>query len=78
LTAFAPPGRQLWEHNLNAIGGNSGLECSKRHHWQFKFRDGKIVEVLEYLDTLAVWKAFGTPDQKVVAKAATEAKTKAA
>jgi hypothetical protein len=38
----------------------------------FKFRDDKIVEILEYLDILAVWKAFGTPEQRAIAEASTE------
>ena len=42
------------------------------YHWLFKFRDDKIVEILEYLDILAVWKAFGTPEQRAIAEASTE------
>jgi uncharacterized protein len=53
---------------LKAGGG-----YDQTYHWLFRFREGKIVEILEYLDILAVWKAFGTPDQKAIAKAATEA-----
>jgi uncharacterized protein len=49
-----------------------GGSYDQTYHWLFKFRDEKIVEILEYLDILEVWKAFGTPDQKAVAKAATE------
>jgi ketosteroid isomerase-like protein len=56
----------------------SGGSYDQTYHWLFKFRDDKIVEILEYLDILAVWKAFGTPDQKAIAKDATEAKTTAA
>jgi ketosteroid isomerase-like protein len=56
----------------------SGGSYDQTYHWLFKFRDDKIIEVLEYVDILAVWKAFGTPDQKAIAKAATEAKTRAA
>jgi len=48
------------------------------YHWLFKLRDDKIVEVLEYIDILSVWKAFGTPEQKAIAKAATEGNTKMA
>jgi hypothetical protein len=55
-----------------------GGSYDQTYHWLFKFRDEKIVEILEYLDILEVWKAFGTPDQKAIAKAATEAKTEAA
>jgi uncharacterized protein len=55
----------------------SGGSYDQTYHWLFKFRDDKIVEILEYLDILAVWKAFGTPDQKAIAKAATEATTDA-
>jgi ketosteroid isomerase-like protein len=51
----------------------TGGTYDQGYHWLFKFRDDKVVEVLEYCDILAVWKAFGTPDQKAVAKAATEA-----
>lgn len=56
----------------------SGGSYDQTYHWLFKFRDDKIVEILEYIDILAVWKAFGTPDQKAIAKAATESKTNAA
>jgi ketosteroid isomerase-like protein len=56
----------------------SGGSYDQTYHWLFKLRDDKIVEVLEYVDILAVWKAFGTPDQKAIAKSATEAKTRAA
>jgi ketosteroid isomerase-like protein len=56
----------------------SGGNYEQTYHWLFKFRDEKIVEILEYLDILSVWKVFGTPEQKAIAKAATEAKTKAA
>ena len=28
-----------------------------------------IVEILEYLDILQVWKTFGSPEQKAIAKA---------
>ena len=50
----------------------SGGSYDQTYHWLFKFRDDEIVEVLECCDILAVWKAFGTPDQKAIAKAATE------
>ena len=50
----------------------SGGSYDQSYHWLFKFRDEKVVEVLEFVDILAVWKAFGTPDQKAIAKAATE------
>src|SRR5450432_4229725 len=56
----------------------SGGSYDQTYHWLFKFRDDKIVKVLEYVDILQVWKAFGTPEQKAIAKAATEAKSKAA
>ena len=56
----------------------TGGSYDQTYHWLFKFRDDKIVEVLEYVDILAVWKAFGTPDQKAMAKASTEASTDAA
>jgi uncharacterized protein len=55
---------------------NSGGSYDQTYHWLFKFRDDKIVEVLEYVDILAVWKAFGTPDQMAMAKAATATKAK--
>jgi ketosteroid isomerase-like protein len=51
----------------------SGGSYDQTYHWLFKFRDDKIVEILEYLDILAVWKAFGAPDQKAMAEAATQA-----
>jgi uncharacterized protein len=50
----------------------SGGSYDQTYHWLFKFRDDKVVEVLEYVDILAVWKTFGTPEQKAIAKAATE------
>jgi ketosteroid isomerase-like protein len=50
----------------------SGGSYDQTYHWLFKFRDDKIVEILEYLDILAVWKTFGSPEQKAIAKAATE------
>jgi ketosteroid isomerase-like protein len=53
----------------------AGGRYDQTYHWLFKFRDDKIVEILEYLDILQVWKTFGTPDQKAIAKAATEPKT---
>src|SRR5476651_1926730 len=56
----------------------SGGSYDQTYHWLFKFRDDKIVEILEFVDILAVWKAFGTLEQKAIAKAATEAKTNAA
>jgi ketosteroid isomerase-like protein len=52
----------------------TGGSYDQTYHWLFKLRDDKIVEILEFVDILAVWKAFGTPDQKAIAKAATEAK----
>jgi uncharacterized protein len=50
----------------------SGGSYDQTYHWLFTFRDDTIVEILEYLDILAVWKAFGTPDQKAIATTATE------
>ena len=50
----------------------SGDNYEQTYHWLFKFRNDKIVEILEYIDILAVWKAFGTPEQKAIARAATE------
>jgi ketosteroid isomerase-like protein len=50
----------------------SGGSYDQTYHWLFKFRDDKIVEILEYIDILEVWKAFGTPEQKVMAIASTE------
>jgi ketosteroid isomerase-like protein len=50
----------------------AGGSYDQTYHWLFKFRDDKIVQVLEYLDGLAVWKSFGTPEQKAIARAATE------
>jgi ketosteroid isomerase-like protein len=54
----------------------AGGSYDQTYHWLFRFRDDKIVEILEYLDILQVWKTFGTPDQKAIAKAATEPKAK--
>jgi uncharacterized protein len=56
----------------------SGGSYDQTYHWLFKFRDDQIVAILEYIDILAVWKTFGTPEQKAIATAATEAETKAA
>jgi uncharacterized protein len=56
----------------------SGGSYDQTYHWLFKFRDDKILEILEYIDILAVWKTFGTPDQKAIAMASTEAKLNAA
>jgi uncharacterized protein len=56
----------------------SGGSYDQTYHWLFKFRDDKILEILEYIDILAVWKTFGTPEQKAIARASTEAKIKAA
>jgi uncharacterized protein len=50
----------------------AGGSYDQTYHWLFKFRDDKIVEILEYIDILAVWKAFGTPEQRAIAKASTE------
>ena len=50
----------------------AGGSYDQTYHWLFKFRDDKIVQILEYIDILAVWKAFGTPEQKAIAKASTE------
>jgi uncharacterized protein len=49
----------------------AGGSYDQTYHWLFKFRDGAIVEILEYLDILQVWKTFGTPEQKAMAEAAT-------
>jgi uncharacterized protein len=51
----------------------SGGSYDQTYHWLFKFRDDKIVEILEYLDILQVWKTFGTAEQKAIATAATAA-----
>jgi ketosteroid isomerase-like protein len=56
----------------------SGGSYNQTYHWLFKFRDDKIVEVLEFVDILAVWKAFGTTDQQAIAYASTEARPDAA
>jgi len=50
----------------------SGGSYDQTYHWLFKFRDDLIVEILEYLDILQVWKTFGSPEQKAIAKASTE------
>jgi uncharacterized protein len=47
----------------------SGGSYDQTYHWLFKFRDDKIVEILEYLDILQVWKTIGTPEQKAMATA---------
>jgi ketosteroid isomerase-like protein len=50
----------------------SGGSYDQTYHWLFKFRDDKIVAILEYIDILEVWKSFGTDEQKAMATAATE------
>jgi uncharacterized protein len=50
----------------------SGGSYDQTYHWLFKFRDEMIVEILEYLDILQVWKTFGSPEQRAIAKASTE------
>ena len=50
----------------------SGGSYDQTYHWLFKFRDDMIVEILEYLDILQVWKTFGSPEQKAIAEASTE------
>jgi ketosteroid isomerase-like protein len=50
----------------------AGGTYDQTYHWLFKFRDGMIVEILEYIDILQVWKTFGTPEQKAIAIASTE------
>jgi len=52
-----------------------GGSYEQTYHWLFRFRDDKIVEILEYIDILQVWKAFGTPEQKALAKTSTESKS---
>jgi uncharacterized protein len=49
----------------------TGGTYDQTYHWLFRFRDDEIVEILEYLDILAVWKAFGTPEQQAIARAST-------
>ncbi|WP_433556082.1 nuclear transport factor 2 family protein [Pseudonocardia xinjiangensis] len=49
----------------------SGGTYDNVYHWLFTLREGKIVYVKEFFDTLAVWKAFGTPEQAAAAEAAT-------
>jgi uncharacterized protein len=56
----------------------SGGSYDQTYHWLFRFKDDQIVEILEYLDILQVWKTFGTPEQQALAKAATEADSSAA
>jgi hypothetical protein len=43
-----------------------------------RVHDDQIVEILEYLDIVEVWKAFGPTDQKAIAKATTEVQDDAA
>jgi uncharacterized protein len=50
----------------------AGGSYDQTYHWLFRFRGDQIVEVLEYVDILAVWKTFGTPEQKAIAEASTE------
>jgi ketosteroid isomerase-like protein len=75
---------QLLKEYLGALQASDGEKMAsmgsydQTYHWLFTFRDDQIVEILEYIDILAVWKTFGTPEQKAIAKAATEAKSIAA
>jgi ketosteroid isomerase-like protein len=48
----------------------AGGSYDQTYHWLFRFRGDKIVEILEYIDILEVWKTFGTPEQKAMAIAA--------
>jgi ketosteroid isomerase-like protein len=50
----------------------AGGSYDQTYHSLFTFHDDKIVEILEYLDILQVWKAFGTEEQKSLAKTSTE------
>jgi uncharacterized protein len=50
----------------------AGGSYNQTYHWLFKFRDDMIIEVLEYIDILQVWKTFGTPEQKAIAISSTE------
>lgn len=47
----------------------SGGSYDNTYHWLFTFRDGKIVDVKEFFDTMAVQKAFGTPGEQRPASA---------
>jgi uncharacterized protein len=49
----------------------AGGSYDQTYHWLFRFRAGLIIEILEYIDILEVWKTFGTPEQKAMAIAAT-------
>jgi ketosteroid isomerase-like protein len=49
----------------------AGGSYDQTYHWLFRFRGDMIIEILEYIDILEVWKTFGTPEQKAIAKAAT-------
>jgi ketosteroid isomerase-like protein len=49
----------------------AGGSYDQTYHWLFRFRGDTIIEILEYIDILEVWKTFGTPEQKAIAKAAT-------
>jgi ketosteroid isomerase-like protein len=55
----------------------SGGNYNQTYHWLFKFRGDKIIVILEYVDILEVWKAFGTPEQKAMAIASTKSNTDA-
>lgn len=37
----------------------SGIDYNNTYCWVYKFRDGKIISIVEYLDTELVRKAFG-------------------
>jgi len=37
------------------------------YHWLFTFRDGKIVDMKEFSDTMAVRQAFGAPEERKAA-----------
>lgn len=49
----------------------AGGSYDQTYHWLFRFRGNQIIEILEYIDILEVWKTFGTPEQKAMAKAST-------
>ncbi len=41
----------------------AGGSYDNTYHWLFTFRDGLIVDVKEFFDTMAIRKAFGAPEE---------------
>jgi uncharacterized protein len=73
LPHYTDHGMRIWpvsfiiEGDRAAVEGESymklknGIEYTNQYHWMFEFRDGKIFQAKEYLDTALVAEVFGAP-----------------